>query len=96
MYNAVEEYCKNSNAFLELDAQFTVMEAALKGYIRWADSITNNPSASQTNVWLPYLDFTLPSITYFKLTTISLRISITAIETSWSNGLRHGVNEFLI
>ncbi|KAH0609395.1 uncharacterized protein H6S33_012881 [Morchella sextelata] len=45
----LEEYCKNSNAFLELDAQFTVMEAALKGYIRWADGVTNNPSASQTN-----------------------------------------------
>lgn len=47
----VESYRKNSNAFLELDAQFTVMEAALKGYIRWVDCL-NNSSTAQPNVSL--------------------------------------------
>lgn len=48
----MESYRKNSNAFLELDAHFTVVEAALKGYIRWVESVIANPSTAQPNVSL--------------------------------------------
>ncbi len=34
---SVENYSKNSPALLQVDGQLTVMEAALKGYIRWRD-----------------------------------------------------------
>lgn len=33
----VDSYRKNSDAFLRIDAQFSVVEAALKGYCKYAD-----------------------------------------------------------
>ena len=32
-----ENYDKNNLPFLKVDAQFTVVEAALKGYMKWVD-----------------------------------------------------------
>lgn len=66
----MESYRKNSNAFLELDAHFTVVEAALKGYIRWVESVVANPSTAQANVG-SLLDkfFIAVDFCFFELTT---------------------------
>jgi len=39
----VEQYKKNSMPFLHVDAQFSVVEAALKGYMKWADANALEP-----------------------------------------------------
>ncbi|KAL7270468.1 karyopherin [Rhizina undulata] len=41
---SLDQYQKNLNIFLQVDAQFTVVDAALKGYMKWIDSLTK-PSA---------------------------------------------------
>lgn len=67
----MESYRKNSNAFLELDAHFTVVEAALKGYIRWVESVIANPSTAQPNVsFLPGRTPTSVEFCFFELTTV--------------------------
>lgn len=38
-------YSKHSMPVLRVDAQFTVIEAALKGYVKWR----SNPSKSEEN-----------------------------------------------
>lgn len=82
----MESYRKNSNAFLELDAHFTVVEAALKGYIRWVESVNANPTTAQPNV-SSLLDksFILKKFYFFELTTITPYNSTLVIETSSSN-----------
>jgi len=49
----VETYRKNSGPFLQLDAHFTVVEASLRGYMKWIDTIGKNPAVNQTNVISP-------------------------------------------
>ncbi|KAA8913607.1 armadillo-type protein [Sphaerosporella brunnea] len=38
-----ERYKKNSMAFLQVDAQFSMIEAALRGYIKWVDMNAQEP-----------------------------------------------------
>lgn len=44
---AVETYSKNSPAILQVDAQFTVVEAALKGYMKWRESHGSKPQEDE-------------------------------------------------
>ncbi|CUS06929.1 unnamed protein product [Tuber aestivum] len=46
---AVETYRKSSGPFLQLDAHFTVVEASLRGYMKWIDTVGKNPTVDQTN-----------------------------------------------
>ncbi|KFX88826.1 hypothetical protein O988_08891 [Pseudogymnoascus sp. VKM F-3808] len=44
---SIEAYSKNSPAILRVDAQFTVVEAALKGYMKWRDTHGSNPQEDE-------------------------------------------------
>lgn len=37
----IDSYVKNSNSFLRFDAVFTVVEAALKGFMKWLNGFGN-------------------------------------------------------
>ncbi|KAF8461021.1 armadillo-type protein [Kalaharituber pfeilii] len=50
----LENYDKNNIFFLKLDAQFTVVEAALKGYMKWLDH-AQDPGVDNTRVELEIL-----------------------------------------
>jgi exportin-5 len=43
-----ETYAKNSPALLEVDAQFTVVEAALKGYMKWRATQGSKPQQDES------------------------------------------------
>ncbi|EWC45906.1 hypothetical protein DRE_04913 [Drechslerella stenobrocha 248] len=88
-----ENYVKNSDFFLKTDAKFTVVDAALKGYIRWfaslpQDSIreTQEPQAAFENnlaSWCEKLltvDFQDPLIKK-KVVQLVVALSTTALES---------------
>ena len=53
----MDTYRKNSNPFLHLDAHFTVVEAALKGYMRWVEGVEKGSDPNQVNVVLPVIRY---------------------------------------
>ncbi|KAK6498056.1 hypothetical protein TWF506_004300 [Arthrobotrys conoides] len=88
-----ENYIKNSDFFLKTDAKFTVVDAALKGYIRWFTTLpqesireTQEPQAAFENSlgqWcerLLTIDFQDPLIKK-KVVQLVVALSTTALET---------------
>jgi exportin-5 len=47
---SIATYSKSSTPILRVDAQFTVVEAALKGYMKWRQSLENKSSEEQINL----------------------------------------------